>query len=412
MTRARAQHYAQLVPSTRSQAARNYALSVTAHNAVGAYRNAANLTRHGYRFVRKYFNKWRSRTKQPSKQKVQKKSYKKENRAQRLIGISQHNDLQNLSGGVIRLGFRKIRVTGRFTYQNGKEHLFGGSDGSQLVVSPEAIATHAQLFGTTAASRFAAIEQWDVDPFLLNPFSTAPTNTVYPGPQPAVSSNDKIALLRCHHKMYMSSGSSAPQTVEIYYLTPTKDCTTVPATAWANALAAENMTQAAAVVDNTIGGNTATGGAAITSKYGLNPMKCKTFTKEWRCLKYHKLVFQPGDRQTITTNFIWNKKFEKEQLSVRASGYYAKTTIYPLMIIRGSLVGVEPIAGGVASEVTFSAPKLGCITESTYTFGALPVSRFNTNRTYAPYLVGASGVGTQALNEINDVDVKAEVATM
>lgn len=404
----RSDQYAHLIhrPTTRSltRAARDTAALATLNNA----RNIYNVSRFGLKKLKNYYNRWRTKTTKSIKKKT-KANTRKVRKTQTLEGISQHNDLQNLSGGTIRLGLKKIHVTGRFTYENGKEHLFGGTDGSQLVVSPEALATRAQLIGTTAASRFSSIEQWDTDPFLLNPYSTAPTNTVYLGPQPAVSANDKIALLSCHHKMYMVSGSPTPQTVEIYYLTPKKDNTTVPATAWANALAAENMTMASATVDNTIGANTATSGTVITSKYGQNPMKCKTFKKEWRCLKYHKLVFQPGDRQTITTNFVWNKVFEKENLSVRGSGYYAKTTIYPLMIIKGSLVGVETVAAAAASEVTFSAPKLGCVTESTYTFGALPVSRFNTNRSYAPYLVGAVGVGTQALDEINDVDVKVDV---
>nr|WAE42715.1 MAG: capsid protein [Cressdnaviricota sp.] len=342
------------------------------------------------------------------KPRVVKKASVRKSLKQSLVGISQHNDWMELNGGHIRMltSKRPIKTKAKFQYQEGKEGLGSGGDGQQLVFNMPGMATRAQLIGSTAASRTGSIDQWEVDPFQLNPWSTAPTNAIYPGPMGAVVADDKLALLSCHHKVQFINMSSNPIEVYIYYLTPKVDTATDPQAEWGAALVAESLTQAGATGDNTLAFNTATGGASNNSKYGLDPNKSPGFRKMWRTLKVHKLVFQGGDRQTYTHTLHWNKVFLKQTLTVRASSYYKNVTVYPMVIVRAGLVGVRAGAA-LATEVTYGGTKLGYVTENTWNFGALPVNRFNTLRTYTPNLVGASLVAGQTDNVVNDIDTIA-----
>lgn len=328
-------------------------------------------------------------------------------------GILQHNDLLELDGGAITLGkkMNMPKLLGRYQYLEGKTGVIDSPDGLQLVATLEGLGTRAQFNGTTALVRNGAYEQWECDPFLLNPFvSVQQTSTLYPGPLPAYASQDKIYVKKVYHTLHLYNMETSPCEVNVYYMTPVVDTTTAPGVAWTNALVSEGLTQPLATQGNVIGSNVNTAGRSDVFRYGQDPLKSKTLRKTWKCIKHHKLIFQGGDRQSLNMRINYNRIITKQALTERPSGYYAGMTVWPMIVVRGALVAVVPTTGtpevinGASTEVNFAPTKIGWVTENTWYFGALPIAKLNTQRTFNPTLVGAESVANQDTAHINVED--------
>lgn len=324
----------------------------------------------------------------------------------------QHNDLSIKNGGIHIVGHKKpIHTKGVFKYQEGKQGVFPGVIGKQNVFALPPLLTKDQMNGTTTASRSASYDRWEVDPFLLNPFSTIPTNGVYPGPMASVVAMDKLAILDCRQKLNLLNLENVAITVQVYWMVLKHDSGFDFPNLFAGDTAAEGLTQAIETFDNTLAVNSATGGAIALDKYGYNILSNSIMRKNYKILTKQSFILQAGDKKSIVNTFVWNKVVTKQMFTDRIVQYWANHTIVPVVCARGSLVGVQADSGAATqvTEVTYAPARVGFLTENNWRFGALQVNRLTTQRAYAPYLAGATLGGTAKLVTINDVDVETDV---
>lgn len=327
------------------------------------------------------------------------------------LEISQHNDLSHYHVHCTYVpkewpsGHRNT-----FLYQLTKTGYIYGSSGTQIVCNLLEIANNQQLSGTTSSgATLRSDNKWDVDPFLLNPYSTPPGNTIYTTAVPArgYMSSDEIRLLSCNTTISLLNMNSVPCSVEVNYLLCKRSDSNGPRNLGDTLFAAEGFRQVGNIATSTLSGTTAAGGSINNcTEYGVSPYSLRDFGRFWTSIGHTKFILQPGDERSLTWKITWNKLITKAWLEQQASNtYLAGITVVPLLIVRGGMVGVASEAGAEASDVTYSELKVGVISQHKYKFGAVPVNRYKIQRIYQGELVNVESVGTQKEKQINDVDV-------
>lgn len=330
--------------------------------------------------------------------------------AQPRMAKSGHNDMLVRSIRNKLSAKRMKRNPATFRYSESKQLINETADGIQGVFTLQFLATTAQLSGNFISGLGArnSYSTWEINPYALNPFvNTLQTSTLYPGPLPAITANDMIALLSCKHTLNMLSLENIPQHVHVRWCVATKNGQLSPDAVWLNELNAKNMTQTGQATANTIADNTtARGGAQTLQDVGVDPEEVPGFKKWWRVIADYNVVLQPGDQHSVTTTFRWNRKITKLLIDNMnaAETFIGGITIVPLVVVRAGLVGIKLTAGGsTAAEVTYGPTKVGFLQSNEWLFGALPINRLSTNRTFRGYLVNADTV-TQDEVIIGDED--------
>lgn len=337
--------------------------------------------------------------------------------------ISQHNDLSlQIIKNCLRGAKHSFKTLGRFRFyeaRNGGMYGDFSTEGLQYVSALPNLATRQQLIGATSNLR-ASTSTWDTDPFQLNPFVVVPDSNLYPNASAAVAADDKLLLATCHHHMNIINMENIPQTAIIHWYLAKRDNYYNPPDIWNNCVAAQNLTQAAAVGSALIATTTETPGGMSLGRYGADPEEYREFKKHYKCIAKHQVCLQPGDQQNLKLVFKWNKLINKTLLNLLPDSYAGGATggaplyqpvqfikgitICPMIILRAGLVGVRPSSGVLASEVTYGPTRVGVLCNNEWVFKALPVARISTSRQSTGYLVGNVNNGTQNLSIINDVD--------
>jgi len=265
--------------------------------------------------------------------------------------------------------------------------------------------------GTTTATDTAFATNWMTNPFLLNPYSTAPANSIYTLTPSAYERGDRLLVKSIHHKLDLINLSIAAAKVDIYYCLCTQRTGLSPATAWATALLENNYLQTTIASGPTNIANSPTAGTVNQTKLNQHPTN-RTFVKTWKIIKHKSIILQGGDTIKTAQNVIVNKGFTRQDFEIYSDNEYIKgLSIVPLMIVNGSLIGMEADsagAGSTATQVSYCSTKIGVITQDEVKFAALQPNRYQIKR----YEIGTLQEATNTQTLINDVDVKVEGPTL
>lgn len=317
--------------------------------------------------------------------------------------------LQLANLGVYSLNPRRVnrvKTLGTYFYHNINQWVMNSSQGLQCVDFPENILTRAMMVGDTNNQRGERF-RWADDPFLLNPYSTRPTNALYTVAQvPAISNNDVLYIKNCAVTMELLSMSLLPQKVSIYWCAPKYDTNVNPIDTWNSIISAKNDGQTASgpAVDLTT--PTATSGQASATNPGSNPFIHKEFTQMWSSVATQKIALQAGEQINFKAVFEYEKMISRDTLANHRTHMFMKGfTLFPLFIVQAGLVGIAGTETTEALEVSYGEVKLGVVMNQRYTFGALPANRKSSNRLYPGTLeTVASGAVAEAQRVFGDDD--------
>lgn len=336
------------------------------------------------------------------------KMSKKYNAAQE---VSQHNNDNSIHLSPLTIGKAKLPHKYKFKYQVIRQRTQSGVQGTQLVMLCPAVGALGQLNGTTTNLR-NVYEQWDADPYKLNPFSgILAVNTIYPGPFPAIVANDKLYWHGYNHHLSIINLSTVPCTASVCWLLCNNNASVTPIAAWDNVGGVEEaLTQPGQVASALLATNTATGGFTGSTTYGAFPYEHKTFRKYWKLLDRFDYTLQPGDQVNLSRKINMNKIITKQWMTNQTNTYLKGITIYPMIIARAGLVGVATAGGGnPAAEVAYGACKLGIVDNQEHHFGGVPIgNNLATTRVYQGTIVNDV---VDELKHIIDTDAVATVGT-
>jgi len=247
--------------------------------------------------------------------------------------------------------------------------------------------------------------------FNLNPYVLQSVNPLYPGPMSTTGpmDPDKLGFIGFDDHMSLINLENIATDVQIIWMMCKMSSNNSPIQAWSNALLEEGFTQVPATFQSTLGVLPVLGGQPTYQAYGTHPYELKTFKKWWKIIGSNSVTLQPGDQVNYSRFVAVNRIVSKRFISDQNTAYIANLTVVPLLIIRGSLVGVcvpdatVPVGPKPVSEVTYGTTKIGYLSNREYKFAALGQPRFQTNRVYQGELINS--IPTQPLRIINDVDV-------
>lgn len=321
--------------------------------------------------------------------------------------ISQHNDLSRKWVGAYSLGKRSFPKTlGKYMYYNMNEWVLEGTQGRQIIDWPEAIMTRYWLVGDTSDVRSERVRLPD-DIYQLNPYSTAPTNALYSGPQPAVSDQALLNVQKIRTNLDLLSMTDVAQIVDVYWLTPKFDTNLDPNTMWNNIADSLSLGQAAATNATNLTNLTAGAGLARKDNWGANPFSNRAFGKSWRLLRKVSVVLQPGDQRNYTVHFNYNKVLKRDTFSTnRVSHYLKDLTIFPLIVARAGMVGIKAAEDADATEVGYGVPKVGVIHNQHITFGAMQANSFTTSRVYKGIIENDTTDVKQIIDDVDEVNIQ------
>lgn len=320
--------------------------------------------------------------------------------------MSGHNDMTTHHFPLKALGSKKIRSMGTFRYAEQRQAVAEVDiPGRQLVVDIQGWCTRQQLNGTDVSGERRDGITWSIDPFLLNPFVTVPTSTLYPGVHPAVVDGDKIHVSSANYRLDLLNMSNIPADVEILYLVSNRDQVLSPVAAWDKCIEEEKLNQpapVAAVNDSTFVGGM---GFRQIDNVGNHPLQYASFKKYWKVIGQYKVVLQPGNQHSMKSRIHWHKTFTKQVLNQQDANitYLKGVTVMPMLIANGGLVGFVNGDGSNPSKEVVNGPvKLGWKQELEYIFKALPVQRLKTQRVFEGLIEPTSG--SYKLKIIDDQD--------
>lgn len=360
---------------------------------MGALVNTARLLKAGTKVAR---NLRLKKTVSRTKTKTQKK---KENEQ---LEISQHNDLSLYKLPAVTLNKKVHKTIGGCTYINQNQWLVEGTQGTQGVDFPEALMTRQQIIGDTNNGILERI-RWADDPFLLILGPNADASTIYPGPFPAVNTNDKLYLRKVDTTLELLSMTNVAQHVIIYWLMPKTDTSKNPRQMWEEILASKYSTQGPAVIPANVGTLTATAGTSTILLHGQMPFDHPEFRKAWTYVNKEEIVLQPGDQRKYEMKIQYNTILNRQEFVSNRQGTYMKgVTVVPFIIAKAGLVGIEGSGDMNTTRVAHGFTKVGVLQTHKIKFGALPATRPNTARTYQGTIVNAATGEKQQI--INDLD--------
>lgn len=398
--------------------------SGNARNSVSRYTNLASqiakAAGRSYRVIHQHMNKVSKKRSSSGPKSSKKKAKKGPKGAQvaRGLEISQHNDLSSKKVHCLYHPKKGI-ASKKFMYQYmvSKSGIITTHSGAQAVNALNPMLTRPQLNGETGSgASLRTNELWDTDPFLLNPYSTPPGNTIYTTAIPAAGymSSDMIKVHSLKNEISLMNMETCPVTCSLYWLMCRRNSDASPTDLITTCIADENYRQVNASATAALGGTVASGGIPSLTAYNFNPFQLRDFRKYWKTIGSTKFVLQPGDQRNLYINVPFNKLVTKRFLasgSGNTGTCIQGLTIYPFLIVRAGMVGVSADAATASADVTFGPVKVGVINTTKYNFLAVQPARFKVNREFQGTLENAEGYGTQKLKIIDDVDHSKEMET-
>lgn len=320
------------------------------------------------------------------------------------LEISQHNDLSVRNLGTVWVGRthkRRYKTLAKSYFHDVSNWVIQNIQGQQAVDSLENILTRDIIVGNVTSTRN---ERQKIAVDLMKMAVTGP-NTVYSAfPDPVTEAtrkaNDRFYVNNVTGTVSMLSMETIPQEVILYFLTPKADTNTNPVTYFENVVLAHNMGKplagAATSVINPIG----LVGGETYNDVGINPFMFSEFKALWRCLKAVKVILQPGDQHNVKINFKYNRHFQYQQYLNRAEEYLAGVTVFPMVILRGGLVGLRQEEETLAGEVANGRTKVGFVTNFRYNLAALPSARYTVGQFFPGNVQGSTNI----IKQIDDID--------
>lgn len=334
-------------------------------------------------------------------------------RTTQLQGISQHNDWTSRPSKVIVVGRKhaQVKTVSAFKLVHHLSKTLGNVQGRQAVSVGMEIFTKDQLGGVTT-NVLGSTSQWDTDPFLLNPYSTAPQNSIYPNTPNEVVATDKLFIKNVKSHLRIVSMESIPQRVKVYWILNKRNTNLSATTIWSTSIANNaGYLQTGSVAPSTLATSTFTSGYAHNYDIGQTPFGCPDFRKFFKLLDKDQFILQPGDEITVSRTFIMNKMYYKNTILTMSTEdrYVPGYTITPVIVVDGSLVGIASNLGTEAGRVAPGATKVGVFSSDHITFAATPASRFNIVRNEPAYTAGDTTDTLKHLNDTDDVIVETSV---
>lgn len=319
-----------------------------------------------------------------------------------------HNDLSVIKLGSVRVGVQvRPKVQGTYRYRNVQQWVITGLQGQQVSDYPEVILPRQVLVGQTDNSRFARLNIAD-DLFELNPYVTAPSSTIYPGPVPDIPGNDNMNVRGVATTLEFLSMAVVPQVVKVYWLTPKFDTDVNPIDFWNQLVLKKNMTQSTAGFATALANININAGGASISNPNANPFTHAEFRKAWHCLKKIDFVLQAGDQRNYRIAFEINSVVNRITLTdCRKDTFMRGITVFPLVIVKAGLEKIEHVSGDTG-EVAYGQCKLGIIHNQEITMGALNVARLSTNRIHKGVIEQTSET-EKLINVVDTIMTAAEL---
>lgn len=318
--------------------------------------------------------------------------------------ISQHNDMSFHYVPCTHVPKKKmIKTLGNFQFQVVKSTLPGQPKiGEQGITTLPACFTREQMTGLATSGDKNDQQHWPEDPFLYNPYSTIPNNTIYAtAPMPAVVSADKICIKNVRWDLQLVNLKNVACEVQVYWLMATTNHNVDPYNAWRAVLEQEEGNlQNAPAIRAAFSDSSATPGSRTPATYGNDPFQCKTYKKFWKPIAQKSIILQPGDNHNLRTMIKLNKILTREWLSLQGNSNIQGLTIYPMIISRGSITGISVTTDGVAQEVDYAPTHVGIMTNYNVKFAAVPINRITQKRIFPDQVIN----NTYHLRTIDDTD--------
>lgn len=323
-----------------------------------------------------------------------------------LQSISQHNDWASRKPVTIYIGKKNCRKTvGNYYLDHSSSGIQTADQGRQINSFGGCKLTKDQLNGNTSTNINNQDTQFATDPFLLNPYSTGPTNSIYTGPAPAVSSNDTIYIKTIESQFRIVSLNNIPQRVKFFVYLNKRTSSTGNGDlnqVWADAISGNNYLQASSAAGPaTIADTVIVPGTLNRTDIGVVPHSYSHFRKYFKLLHSDQFVLQPGDQMTKKIKYVVNKVISKKVIEMLSDDLYVPGySIIPYFIVDAGLVGLETALDAGTVRCAPGSCKVGYLNQDRYTFGALPATRWTINRLE----IGYNQVDTTSIRKIVDAE--------
>lgn len=290
------------------------------------------------------------------------------------------------------------KLLGTYKYLDQSNWIVSALQGRQTTDYLEHIMNRNQLIGLTSSTRNDRTKYAD-NMFFLNPFYARPASVLYAA-ETGLTRSDNLYLKSCKVTLNLLSLVQYPQQAVVYYMTPVNDTNVNPIDAWNGILDSKQLGQAGATAAQVLATTTAAAGHATSGDVGANPFHHREFRSHWKAVSTAKFTLQAGEQITFKQNIDFEKIINYETLAIRQSLYLKGLTIIPVVISYGGLVGIALNAGTATTEVSYGAPKIGCVSSYQFVFGALPQSRFSSARQFDGNIFNS--LDTQKVIDDND----------
>lgn len=296
-----------------------------------------------------------------------------------------------------------IKGKSRFKFNQHKDVMATQISGAQGVTVLNSIGTTSQLKGNTSNLR-ANLLQWDIDPMLYNPYVVLNTSTYFPGPIASPNPSDRYGYRVCKQHLQFLNLESIPTECILMWLCPKVTTAVSPAAYWQTCLNnEERLTQNVSTSTAAPATTTTASGFQDSGAYGVHPAECRSFLKMWKILDQERFILVSGAQKNFSRDIFMNKVLTKQYLDNIPSGdeYIANITVVPLLITRGSLVGVTN--GAAAVEVTYGPTKIGVMMSEEHRFVGLPMPNKDVARVHFGQLVNVPTANMDHIDADDDV---------
>jgi len=323
---------------------------------------------------------------QRASRKSRSKSTKRDNTYATISGISHNNDMKEIKPKTILVGRRKgIKTVGSFKLTHINQGVNNGVQGLQQCYDTTQLFSKAHLNGTaadlTTDDAFYGTK-WSTSPWELNPYVVPQLNPIYTTVPTAVGRTDKMLIKDVHQCYDVINLNAVSCKVDVYFYLCIKDGNNTPVGLWLQYMLAKGYQQPLQSLGPNNMANTPQIGYPVAIDLYEKPPK--EFRKWFKVLSKKSFILKGGDTIKIAHKYIYNKMLINEDILRQGTNFVKGFTILPMMVVNGALVGYEPDgapAGTAATQVSFAKTKIGWVSRETITFSALPINRFDIQRT-------------------------------
>jgi len=319
--------------------------------------------------------------------------------------VGSHNDWATLPRKVFIVGNKKPPKTeGTYQLVHAKDYIAEDTaTGYQHVGDGVACLTRHQIGGTSVSTNVTNYQYlWGTDPFLLNPYSVPPTaNSIYTTVSAVPIDSDRIVIKQVESKVQIVNLSPTAMKIRVYWLLCNKNSDDYPSVAWDEVLLERKYLQPSAAA-----GPTTTVGTGNTLGYESKTLHGQelppNFSKRWKTIHKDVFMLQPGDNQSMSRVFVYNKSVTKQSLSENITVCLKGLTLMPLVVTEGALVGLaadsETFPSTNVDRCTYARTKIGYLHTDTITFGAVGTNRYSIRRNEIGYVQGNTANVTQIID--------------